>query len=119
MVEILTTESDYIKGKWCYEKNIRHLKIVSEGGYVDSKDFNQNPVRKLEIGVAVEDAGTIKNKKWQPNNKALGVLTKLFGKDSKNWVNKKLKINLSPYKDTYSIEVDEMDTRALNQPTGL
>ena len=113
MVEIPEQESDFLNGKIAYEKQVRILTILGEGQIVDAKDFQQNPVKKLELPVEFGDPVKIV-KKWRPNKKAEEALKKLFGKDSKAFVGKKIKVFLEAYKDSYIIKVDELETKSLN-----
>lgn len=119
MVEIPEQESDFLNGKLAYKISLRFLTITGEGQIVDTKDFNQNPVKRIELPVEFVDEKNINiKKKWQPNKKAEEILKKLFGKDSKGFVNKKIKIVLEAYKDSYIIKIDELETKALNPTAG-
>lgn len=109
---IVSVESEYLSGKFCMDKKVKNLTIMNEGEMVETEDFRtKKPVTKLQFNVVLPD-GT--EKKWRPNQKSKGSLIKLFGEDSKAWVGKKLKLMLVPYEDTYSIQVDEIETPELN-----
>jgi hypothetical protein len=115
VVEIPEQESKFLNGKLAYANKLRHLTIIGEGQIVDTKDFNGNAVRKLEVPVEFVTPENVKEvKEWQPNKPASSILEKLWGKDSKAYVGKKIKIVLEAYKDSYQIKIDELETLSLN-----
>lgn len=79
---------------------------------VETEDYKtKKKVPKAEFNVVLPDTT---EKKWRPNQKSKQSLIKLFGEDTKAWVGKKVKLMLVPYEDTYSIQVDEVETPELN-----
>jgi len=112
---IVTIDSDYLSGKLCFEKQIRVITIVNDGAIVDAKDMKDKDVKKLELEVQLPDG---KKMKYRPNQTAKKSLVKLFGPDTVHWNGKKIKLVLTPYQDSYSILVDELDTKALNEVKG-
>jgi len=112
---VVTFDSNFLSGKYCFEKQIRSISITNEGSIVDTTDMKGQPVKKLELEVELPDKS---KQKWRPNQTSKKSLVKLFGPDTKNWL-KKIKLMLVPYEDTYSIQVDELDTAEMNKvPTG-
>ena len=98
------------------DKKVKNLTIMNEGEMVDTEDFKtKKTVSKLQFNVVLPDGAS---KKWRPNQKSKQSLIKLFGEDTKAWVGKKLKLMLVPYEDTYSIQVDEVETPDLNKKGG-
>lgn len=108
---IVTLDSDFISGKLCFEKRIAQITINNEGSIVEAQDMKGNKVNKLELGVLLPEG---KSMKWRPNRTAQKTLVKLFGTDTTQWNKKKVKLVLTPYQDTYSIVVDELETMSLN-----
>lgn len=107
---VVTFDSNFLSGKYCFEKQIRTITIINEGSIVDATDMKGQAVKKLELDVELPDKS---KQKWRPNQTSKKSLVKLFGPDTKNWL-KQIKLMLVPYEDTYSIQVDELDTMALN-----
>lgn len=119
MVEIPEHDSDFLNGKMAYANSLRFLEIIGEGAIVSTEDFHKNPVQRIELPVQFTDLkNVVVKKKWQPNKPAEDVLKKIFGKDTKAMVNKKIKIVLEAYKDSYMIKIDELETKALNTIVG-
>lgn len=100
------------------EKKLKIFTIIDEGRMVEFEDREtKTKVKKAEFLVKLPDAeGT--TKKWRPNNKSKQSLIKLFGEDTKNYVNKKIKTMLVPFENKYSIQIDELDTEELNKGKG-
>lgn len=98
------------------EKKLKTFTIKDEGRMVEFEDREtKQKVKKLEFLVRLPDTeGT--TKKWRPNNKSKLSLIKLFGEDTKNYVDKKIKSMLVPFENKYSIQIDELDTEELNKP---
>lgn len=109
---IVTIDSKFLNGKMCFEKQIRNITINNEGAIVDAQDMKGKEVKKLELEVLLPDG---KKMKWRPNLTAKKNLVKLFGPDTFGWQGKKVKLVLTPYQDSYSILVDELDTQELNK----
>ena len=112
---IVTIDSDFLSGKLCMEKAIRSITINNEGSIVDTTDMSGNKVKKLELLVILPDA---KEMKWRPNKTAKKSFITLFGTDTTLWNGKKVKLVLTPFQDTYSIGVDELETPELNKGKG-
>lgn len=104
--------SNFLSGKYCFEKTIRSITINNEGSIVDAQDMKGRDVKKLELEILLPNGDKMK---WRPNQTSKKSLVKLFGADSVAWNGKKIKLALTPFQDTYAINVDELETQELNK----
>lgn len=104
--------SSFLSGKQCFEKTIRSITICNEGTIVDAQDMKGRDVKKLELEVLLPDGSKVR---WCPNQTSKKSLVKLYGTESSAWNGKKVKLALTPFQDTYAINVDELETAELNK----
>lgn len=115
---IISAESEYLSGTLMMTKKIKVFTILNEGENVTFEDKKEKKnVTKLQFRIRLSDPeGTEKD--WRPNKKSKESLIRVFGPDTKNYVNKKVYAMLVPYEDKYSIQVDEIETEKINKSSG-
>lgn len=72
-------ESQYLTADIVKESNTKKLLVVTEGNYEETDYGN-----RLTMGVCIDG----KNKTWRPNRDSVKNLSRAYGKDTKDWVDK-------------------------------
>ena len=87
----INTESEYLSGDFCVEKNITEVIPLDEGAYQDGTYGLKLVFEKVQCNDTMRSI-----KKWSINKTSLKTVQQMYGDDTKNVVGKVLKIVCMP-----------------------
>jgi hypothetical protein len=92
-------EGKYINSDLVRESPTKKLVIIDEGEFVDG-DYGE----KFQMNVTIDR----KDKIWSPNKDSISNLHEAYGRESKDWVGKIIKLKVTKYKGKDTVTGEPM-----------
>ena len=110
-VEKVSEAGDFLKAKFIVEHKITELKITDARSVeivtFEGKDGKPEQ-KKIQVEVSYASQGKEDPKKWTMNNKSRNVLIDAWGKNTDDWINKKIPITIAGEGEMTHILVDKL-----------
>ena len=103
--------SNHITKEFIKQNRITTLKIKNEGEMLSFENRKGEEVKKLALGVEYEGMRRDDPNVWTLNNKSFNALIDIFGKETRDWIDRIVEIKLEGSGEYEHIMVDTMRTR--------